>query len=608
MSRRRMVSKRHSLMIRWGFPCVAGTALLIWISVAMSERSDPSARNADGSITGLTSRLEREISPDMVRFRFEEVAAARGLEFTHFPATRNSLLPEDMGPGMAWGDIDGDGDPDLFLCNMKGDLLGASGAGRCALFRNDDGRFVDVSAASGADLLLFAQGCGFFDFDNDDDLDLYVTAYGANVLLENDGAGAFEDVTERAGVADESFGAGCAFGDYDEDGYVDLYVCNYVEFQFNAADRERSGRQYGSEIPYTINPSSYPPVQNRLYRNNGDGTFTDVAEEAGVANAQGRSLGALFFDFELDGDLDLYVANDVSENGVYRNRGDGTFEDIGASSLAADYRGAMGMAVTDLDRDGDLDLFVTHWIAQENAFFENMHSAGMTDDDGRPMMFFMDRAEELGLGQVSLKTVGWATGFVDFDNDGFLDLWVTNGNTLEEADRRSQLKPQLTHLFWHKPGGEGFFEIGAAACEALATPIVGRGGAAADFDGDGRVDIALLVHGGRPLLLHNVTRAADQPAHWLRLELRQRGGNSRALGALVTVTCGADVQRFQVGADGSYLSGHPTTLHIGLGRHQRATQVEIRWPDRSVEVLRDLEADRTHLIQHDAVYEDRSHR
>jgi hypothetical protein len=217
----------------------------------------------------------------------------------------------------------------------------------------------------------------------------------------------------------------------------------------------------------------------------------------------------VWFDFDLDGWLDLYVANDVSRNGVFRNLGNGRFQDIGASSLAADYRGAMGLAVADYNRNGSLDLFITHWLAQENVLFENMTGSGF-DANNSERIFFMEVGESHGLGYSSLRMVGWATGFADFDNDGSTDLWVVNGHTMEERDNREQLIGQPLQLY-RQVEGRGFFDLASAAWIA-ARPMVGRGGAHADFDGDGRVDLAISQHGGRLILLHN---ASDRTGNWL---------------------------------------------------------------------------------------------
>ena len=602
---KRPLNKRYVLMLKWGISCLLAAAVLGYVVVVGGVRSDPAAPAADGTIEGLTSILSRRVPADQVRFTFQEEAAAAGIRFRHFPASRASLLPEDMGPGLAWGDYDDDGDWDLFLVNFRGSILetggpdGLGGQGRSSLYRNDgSGRFTEVSREAGVDRASFGLAAAWGDYDNDSDLDLYLTNYGPNILYRNNGDGTFTDVTEEAGVGDDRFSTGCAWGDYDRDGLIDLYVSTYVRFVYHDADRARSTRQYGSEIPYTINPSAYPPDTNRLFRNNGDGTFTDVAEDAGVSNPTGRSLGATWFDFEGDGLIDLYVANDVSANGVFRNMGDGTFADIGASSLAADYRGAMGLAVGDYDHDGDLDLFVTHWIAQENAFFENMVSAGWTDDDGRLRLFFMDSADVFGLGQISLKTVGWATGFADFDNDGYLDLWVVNGSTLEVPDDHRRLKPQRLHIF-QQQAPDGFFEIGEQAGPTLSEPIVGRGGAYADYDGDGKLDLAVAVHGGRTLLMRNTAAAGH---HWVMVRLRQTGGNTRALGARVAVRTGDSVQTAQIGADGSYLSQNQTDLHFGLGGAGMIDELTIHWPDGSLETYADITPNRTITFTHAARY------
>ena len=258
----------------------------------------------------------------------------------------------------------------------------------------------------------------------------------------------------------------------------------------------------------------------------------------------------------------------------------------------------MGLAVGDYDHDGDQDLFVTHWIAQENAFYENMTADRMLDAAGNARLFFMDSAELLGLGQASLRMVGWATGLADFDNDGQLDLWVANGHTLERKQDRTLLQPQTMQLFQQRPG-EGFFETGQLAGPGFSKPVVGRGGAQADFDGDGRMDIAVMVHGGQPLLLRNTTPTTS---HWLAVRLRQSDGNTQALGSRVVVRTGDLVQTAQLGADGSYLSQAHSDLHFGLGEATRIDELTIRWPDGSVEKHVDLATDRLLRFDHQPAY------
>ncbi|MBC8200439.1 MAG: CRTAC1 family protein [Planctomycetes bacterium] len=570
MSKKRF-NKRHKLMVRWSVVTIVIAVSTAGLFVWKNSRVDPMARNEDGSVSGLTSVLERTIDQEMVTIAFEDATEPAGIFFSHFGATRNSLLPEDMGSGLAWGDYDNDGDDDLFVVNFAGDVLAGKLSSKCALYQNmGDGTFQDVSEETQTDVVLYGMAPTWADFDDDGDLDLYITVYGKNVLLRNDN-GTFEDVSQRAGVDDDKFGAGASWADYDGDGDLDLYVTNYVDFTFSENDIKEAQRQYGAEVPFTLNPSSYPSQANVLYRNNGDGTFTDVAKESGVDDKEGRSLGATWFDFEGDGDLDLYVANDVSKNGVYQNNGDGTFTDIGAISLAADYRGAMGLAVGDVDTDGDDDLLVTHWVAQENALYENM--LGEWGDSTR--VSFMDTAEEHGLGQISLHMVGWATGLVDLDNDGLLDLWVVNGHTLEDEKNQTQLQPQEMQLF-RQLAGKGFYEIGKEACASLSEAFVGRGGAHADFDNDGDMDIAVLKYGEGVLLLEN---QSDNAGNWLRVHLEQPPPNVFAIGATVSVRIGELTRTKQVGVDGSYLSQHQTDVQFGLGDANSIDELIVHWPD-----------------------------
>ena len=591
---------RRLFMIGWAVACLTACATIGYLFVLLSATSTP---DPEGKIEKQTEDRPAEAHDNPPPIALEAVTAASGIVFEHFPATRQSLLPEDMGSGLAWGDYDGDGDPDLFLVNFCGPILEPiplnARQGRCALYRNDgDGRFRNVSTSVGLDVTCFGMAGAWGDYDNDADLDLYVTCYGSNLLYRNEGDGTFTNVTKAAGVGDERFSAGCGWGDYDRDGDIDLYVCNYVKFMYRAADAKRTMRQYGSEVPFTMNPSAYKAEANVLYRNNGDGTFTDVAALAGVADTAGRSLVAAWFDFDNDGWSDLYVANDLSDNGVFRHRGDGPFEDIGASSLGADSRGAMGLAVGDYDHDGDFDLFITNWVGQENAFFENALLADAKQDAGRGRLIFMDVAQMVGVGHVSLNVVGWATGFVDFDNDGHRDLWVVNGHTFGEVGDHTRLRAQRVHLF-RQQSAEGFVEMAQEACPELSRPIVGRGGAHADYDLDGRVDLAIMVHGGQPILLRNVSQGTG---HWITLRLRQHGQNTHALGARIVLRTGDQVQSAQVGADAPYLSQSHTDVHFGLGSAGRIDELTIHWPDGHQETHDVVSPDGIHTFTHTPNY------
>jgi hypothetical protein len=595
------VNKRQKLIFHWALYFVAGVAVFALLAMFTEFGKDPAAYNEDGSIDGLTSVLEREVDEKMLRFKFEEVSQQAGIDFQHFPFKRQSLLPEDMGSGLAWGDYDNDGDDDLFLVNFQANIDQKTSIDELAhhkLYRNDGkGSFSDVTEQLGLKNPSFGMSAAWGDFDNDNDLDLFIGNYGANQFYRNDGDSGFVEITELAKISDNHFSASVSWGDFNNDGWIDLYICNYVEFINDDSMQGETQQQYATEIPFTINPSSYDAVANKLYKNNGDGTFDDVAELAGVNNPDGRSLVAAWFDYDNDGYQDLYIANDISSNGVFHNQGDGTFKDIGAISLAADYRGAMGLAVGDFDRDSDLDLFVTHWLAQENALYRNNSSLNWKDDQGNKRLFFVDEGEVMGLGQISLKMVGWSTSFTDFDNDGLLDLWVVNGNTLQNEYDNSLLEPQQLHLF-RQESGSGFYEISSHASKGIE-PFVGRGGAQADFNNDGKIDLAIMRYGQSPLLLKNTSKTNN---NWLTLRLSQSGGNTRALGARVQLRTKDIWQTAQVGSQGLYLSQNSTDLHFGLNEIKVVDEIKIFWPDGQLQELKNINTNQLLNLQHEAKY------
>ncbi len=596
-------NKRHRLLFRWSL--VSGVILLAAIAWALANRKPGEKTVLPGEeVQGLTSILTRDASDEAQPFRFREVASELGIDFRHFPATRGSLLPEDMGSGVAVGDYDGDGYSDLYFVNISGNVRPGSPQdaeqGRSRLYRNVGGRrFADVTEQAGVGFVGCGMGAAWGDYDNDGDLDLYVTAFGGNVLYQNRGDGTFADVTESSGVQDPRFSTGCSWADYDRDGDLDLYVSNYVEFVFRERDRGLVQRQYESEQPYTLNPSAYSSWPNSLFRNKGDGTFEEVAAATGVADPSGRSLSASWGDWNNDGWPDLYVANDVSNNGVFLNNRDGTFADVGPSSLAADYRGAMGLAVADLDDDLDLDLLVTHWIAQENALFRNMTLDEVLGPAENNRLWFMDEADQIGLGQSSLDMVGWATGFCDFDNDGRRDLWLVNGSTFETTENHRLLYAQPPFLFWNRGEEAGFVDVAARASPSLAASFVGRGGALIDYNLDGLIDLAVVVHGGQAMLLENIS---ERTGHYLYVKLRQTGANTHALGARVYVTAAGQTQMAEVGSSASYLSQDQLLLHFGLGDAAKVDTLRITWPDGAEEVHHDIAVDRTETFDHEATY------
>jgi hypothetical protein len=589
----------------------AGLALFVAAVVGvilLKPRTVPYTPGSESATSGeITSRLSREVPEEAPRIQFIDAAEEAGLRFRHFGGRRSTQLPEDMGSGVAWGDYDGDGDPDLYLVNISGPLSAtdeeiARSPARSALFRNEGGSFTDVTDEAGAGVRGAGMAAAWGDYDGDGDLDLFVTRFGTNVLFRNTGEGAFEDVTTEAGLGDVTgFWAGASWADYDRDGDSDLYVCGYVRYRYDEAEARRTSRQYNAVVPYTLNPSTYSPERNLLYRNDG-GHFREVAAEAGVENTEGRSLSASWADFDGDGWPDLYVANDISDNVLFRNTGDGRFDDISHSAWVADYRGAMGLAVGDRDNDGDLDLFVSHWIAQENALYDNL--SGEIEPTPSEPMHFIDNADLTGLGQIGLDFIGWGTGFFDYDNDGRLDLFVANGSTFQREDDPARLVPMRNLLFWNAGKEKGFFEIGGIAGEAFQADNVGRGAAFADYDADGNVDLVLIDHGGNARLLRN---EGSRESNWVRLVLRGPGtGDGRqpernslatspfATGARVTLLAEDLSLIREVGGGSSYLGQNPPgEVHFGLGRAERIERVEIRWPDGSRQSFSDLPVNTT---------------
>jgi len=522
-------------------------------------------------VEGLTSDLSRSLPRDYPRVTFVDVSREAGITFQHFSGQRTSQIPEDMGSGVAWGDYDNDGWPDLFLVNLAGpitlsaDSLQHSPA-HCALYHNNgDGTFTDVSARAGVDLRIWGMGAEWGDYDNDGWLDLVVSAYGENVLFHNNGDGTFTNRTREAGLSGKrGFWSGVAWGDYDRDGLLDLYVTGYVKY--TRPSDAVAASHYDVENPVSINPNAFPPERNLLYHNNGNGTFTEVAAAAGVLGDRGKSLEAAWVDFDEDGWPDLYVANDVTDNQLFRNLHNGKFADVSHEARVADYRSAMGLAIGDWDGDQHLDMFITHWIAQENALYEHVSS--------KPLEF-QDVADRFGLGQIALDFVGWGTFFFDYDNDGRLDLFVANGHTFQRRDAPQLLAPETAQLFWNRGPVDGFYDVSAASGAYFRVPHVGRGAAFADYDNDGDLDVVVVNHSGAVALLRN---EGGNRGHWLNVRLEGRRSNRSAIGAKIRVVVGKTVYVREVGAQASYLSQNDLTEHFGLGALTEVDSVSVIWP------------------------------
>jgi hypothetical protein len=543
------VTKKRRLLLAYSLFAVASLVACAGIAVALlpGEREPPK----EGLALGITDAYAGGVPRDAPGLRFTRVP----IDFRHFPGARTRVLPEDMGSGVAVEDFDGDGLPDLFFANL-GPV--SAPAPPLRLYINRGGcAFADSKLELPS---LHAMGVAAADYDGDGDFDVYVTGYGRNLLLRNDGDLRFTDVTDEAGVGGGGFSAGACWGDADGDGDLDLYVCRYVAF--DGGDASASSSRGAHSLPVTLNPSAYPPVSNLLYLNEG-GRFREAAQAMGVANPTGKSLQAVFADFDGDGVQDLYVANDVSDNAMYRGRRGQPFEDATHLSCTADWRGAMGLAVGDPDLDGDLDLFVTHWVSEENTLY--------LKEDGD--FLFRDAAMETYLGPPSRAMVAWACDFADLDRDGRPDLFVVNGSTFEEPGAPALLSPMPLQLFWN--GRKRFTDLAPWAGDAFLAPLVGRGGVAGDLDLDGDVDLVVVAHGSEALVLRNDT---ETPNRELVVEPRSAVPNVFAYGAWVTVECNGKRQSQQVGTKVSYLSSGPHALHFGLGTAAAADRVIVRFP------------------------------
>jgi len=574
---------------------LAAIFLVVTAAVTLvALKPEPTYRPGE-KVEGLTADLARSLPPDYPKVVFHDVTRAAGITFRHFAGRRTSQLPEDMGSGVAWGDYNRDGWLDLFVVNIVGPITQsneevAASPARSALYRNNgDGTFTDTSVEAGVDYRGVGMSAKWGDYDNDGWPDLLVTSYGENVLYHNDRDGTFSDRTRQSGLGGRrAFWAGAAWGDFNRDGFLDLYIAGYVKYAYPAD--LMGAALYDAENPASINPQTFEPERNLLYRNNGDGTFTEVAARAGVLGERGKSLEAAWADLDEDGWPDLYVANDVSDNLLFRNRGDGTFEDISHSARVADYRSAMGLALGDWDGDQDTDIFITHWIAQENALYNNQR-----DRLGPGPLVFKDEADRFGVGQIALDYVGWGTFFFDYDNDGRLDLFVVNGHTFQQRNAPHLLAPQNSQLFWNRGAAYGFYEVSAVSGEYFRSVYVGRGAAYGDYDNDGDLDVFVVNHGGPGVLLRNED---GNRKHWLQVRLEGRRSNRTAVGAKLRLVAGNQVQVREAGAQSSYLSQNTPIEHFGLGDRTEADTLVVVWPSGMRQVFTQVPANqRLHVVE-----------
>jgi enediyne biosynthesis protein E4 len=514
-----------------------------------------------------------------------KVEVPRGVTFIHQNSpTPQKYLIETMGGGVALLDYNNDGLLDLFLVNsgrltsgMKSPELFDRGSERYwnRLYRqNRDGTFTDVTQAAGLNHAgdgNYGMGVAAADYDNDGYTDLYVTSYGKNILYHNNGNGTFTDVTSKAGVASGGWSVSAGFFDYDNDGRLDLLVTRYM--QWDTQHNKICGAQWHTYCP----PIDFPATTNILYRNRGDGTFEDVSAKSGIASKASRSLGIAFADYDDDGFADVFIANDGMEQFLFHNNGNGTFTERGMEAgvaLSDDGKPYAGMGVDfrDYDNDGRPDIVVTDLARQTYAVYRNEGQGSFTY-----------RSLETGLGALSAGSSGWGVRLEDFDNDGWKDLFAAQSHVMDNVQRVDPslryLEPPLLAL-----NHEGRFERADAG---TTTAVAGRGAAFGDLDNDGWTDVVMTVLGGRPLVFHNQSfRSGGAKQHWLTVSLEGTRSNRDGLGARIR----ANGQSQYASSGGSYLSASDKRVHFGLGKAGSA-EVDIVWPSGTREVLHNVAAD-----------------
>ena len=527
---------------------------------------------------------------------FRDIAAQAGLTVSHISSREKYYVVESMSGGVGLFDCDNDGKLDIVMVNgstvdrykQGGDLL-------VTLWHQDaDLKFTDITEKAGLTRRGWGMGVAVADFDNDGNLDLFVTGYGGNALYRNKGNCVFEDVTDKAGVRGGGFSTGAAWADYDRDGNVDLFVSRYVHFDINdlpAFGSTKFCRFKGA--PVQCGPWGMEGETDLLYHNRGDGTFEEVSKKAGVDGPEKYyGLGATWGDYDNDGWPDLFVADDATPNHLYHNNHDGTFADealVGGIALNGEGQalGSMGVTWGDYDHSGRLSMFVTEFADQPNTLYRNLGAVGSTQE-------FEDVAMPSRLGQPSLPLVGWGTAFFDMDNDGWRDLFVANGHVYPQMDTVKGSAAYAEPMLLHRNLGNGTFEEVSHAAGLADVPLQSRRGAAfGDIANNGNVDIVVLNVGEPPSLLLNTNKS---PNHRVLFHLVGTKSNRAAIGARVTIHAGGMTQFDEVRGGGSYLSQNDLRLHFGLGSAAKIDSVEVRWPTGKTEIYKEVAGDKIYTM------------
>ena len=502
-------------------------------------------------------------------------------------------LIESVSAGLALFDFDRDGDVDIYFLNgapLKGTKVDVAPQNR--LYRNDGKwAFTDVTEQAGVGNTGFGLGVAAGDYDNDGDLDLYANNYGPNCLYRNNGDGTFTDVTAQAGVANgHRVGASAHFLDMDKDGDLDLFVANYLDFTY-----ENHLFRFAKGIPKYAGPTDFPPMANNLYRNNGNGTFTDVSHSSGLAEHRGWGMGGVCADYDSDGDTDIYLANDVYANFLFENDGTGRFTEGGllaglAYDLHGDDQGSMGIDCADYDNDGRLDFYQTSYAREMTALYRNL--------DGR---MFEDVTTVTGAGTSTLPYVTWGTGMVDFDNDGDRDIFVATGHLQDNIELYDNTTTTLTpNLLLMNDGNGRFKDVSAQSGAGMQVKQRSRGAGFDDLDNDGDVDVVILNAREGPTLLRN---DSDSGLHWLQVRLRGTKTNRDGVGARIKVLAGDLVQVDEVHSGRGYQSHYGMRLHFGLGEHKLVDRIEVRWIGGGVDVFEKIAADQLIVLSEDGAME-----
>jgi hypothetical protein len=506
---------------------------------------------------------------------FVDVTSRAGIKFTHTSgAYGKKLLPETLGSGCVFLDADGDGWQDLFLINSTSWPGHKTSRATSALYRNNhDGTFTDITRGSGLDAEMYGLGGAAADFDNDGRVDLYVAALGGNHLFRNTGAGKFADVTATAGVASGGFSTSALWFDYDNDGKLDLFVTHYVDWSM---DKDLFCTLDGKNKSYCT-PESYKGQSGTLFHNRANGTFEDVTKKAGLYDASSKGLGVAMLDFDSDGKMDLFVANDTQPNRLYRNNGNGTFTDVAmgagvAFSEAGVARAGMGVDASDYDGSGRPSLIIGNFSNEMMALYHN-EGTGL----------FIDEAPQSEIGRASLLTLTFGCFFFDYDLDGRPDIFAVNGHVADDIERvQSRVRyAQRPHLF--RNAGQKKFEEVTSQSSAFAQPIVGRGAAYADYDGDGDLDVAVTANNGPAHLYRNEGGNANNA---LRITTAGTASNRDGIGARIEITVAGGAKRWQIVKTGSsYASQSELPLTFGLGSARDVSAIQVKWPSGKVDTI-----------------------